>query len=272
MQEIKTEIEIFVSQAISKNASAIIFDPEEEFVFVYFLVNHQLFIIKKYPVENTEEINKTLTDYSNKQIKWGEQDINIFSYTALTNYGFRNIINLIPKDIMKDEIMTKNYKSEIVRDINRMIPPTSFTNRNVENLREMIRKRSKKKIEELKKIFEKNQMNNFEGLFTPDFDIKPNFPRKYTTSLIGEWMGIPYIDLEEIDINPISFSKFKKEDCQKFKALPFQIDNQSIKTAFFDPQDKKIIKEIEKISKYKVAPYISPEEDIKVVIEKKFKH
>lgn len=255
MEKIKIEIEVLLHQAVSNKARAVIFDAEEEDIYCYFLTHDELQEIKKLPKDYYEYIIKEVNKLEKQKYSWGESDFLMLNYSTLTNFGERLVLQLIEQDKANNDSALKEVKINITRDINKFLPATSLTHKNVINLIKLIKKYSPFKTQKLHNLMHHAGLGG---------EIKIGLPKKQITSIIGSWLEVPYIDLEEVQINEDVLKILPKEVCMNLKAVPFKIEQDVLFIAMFDPLDKDSAREIENIVKKNIKLFISAEEDIRM--------
>lgn len=257
----KIEIEVLISEALASKMRAVVFVPEEEEIFCYFLTPQDLLEIRKIPKDFYDCIQKEINIFSGKTYNWGESVFYVLSHSSCTSFGQRLVIEFLPENIAKDDLSLKDIKSKIIKDINKFLPATSLTHKNVANLMKLVRKYSPFRTKKL------GELMSEEGLGE---EIKLSLPRKLITLVLGRWLDVPYVDLEEAEIDDEILKKISKEACLSLMAVPFGIENNKLCVAMFDPLDKFTQRAVGEASGMDIKPFIAPEGDIRITLEEKY--
>jgi diguanylate cyclase (GGDEF)-like protein len=82
-------------------------------------------------------------------------------------------------------------------------------------------------------------------------------------------LGVPYISLKDIVLSPRLARLFSDEYIRMHGVLPFDLRDKTLCLAMIDPFDLHTIDDIERITGYRVSPYITLEEEFSEFLEKK---
>lgn len=78
---------------------------------------------------------------------------------------------------------------------------------------------------------------------------------------------VPYVDLNEVHVDPNILKNLTKELAQKYRAVPFALANGSLNIAMSDPNNIQVIDFIEKKSGLPITVYLATDEGIDKVID-----
>jgi hypothetical protein len=263
---------------------AILFDPEEEECFIYFYDESDMKSHTTLSRDTWSTLIEYLKSLNGAQAEIGDVMYHIVLIISFSNFGERvsAIVHRLDgdcRDSVKEE--TKKY----IRALNRLKPPTSLTNLNRKHLIDFIRKYKERAESGLFATLIKNGMvegsvkercmaGSRETQLPLDemaltFGV---FPRKKLTEIISQWIGMPYIDIEEESVDTELLKLAGREFCASLRVLPYRAADGEIFCAAADPMDRAIIAEVEKKFDCRAKLYLSAEEDIRALTEDLFKH
>ena len=93
---------------------------------------------------------------------------------------------------------------------------------------------------------------------------------KEVTEVIGKEMGVPFIDLDEVEIDPELARAIPEHLAQRYKVIPVGQENNKLALAMVDPLNVFAIDDIRLITGFDIEPMISTEESIMRAINKQF--
>ncbi|HPZ08914.1 MAG TPA: type IV-A pilus assembly ATPase PilB [Candidatus Eremiobacteraeota bacterium] len=93
---------------------------------------------------------------------------------------------------------------------------------------------------------------------------------KEVTEVIGKEMGVPFIDLDEVEIDPELARAIPEHLAQRYKVIPVGQENNKLALAMVDPLNVFAIDDIRLITGFDIEPMISTEESIIRAINKQF--
>jgi len=93
---------------------------------------------------------------------------------------------------------------------------------------------------------------------------------KEVTEVIGKEMGVPFIDLDEVEIDPELARAIPEHLAQRYKVIPVGQENNKLALAMVDPLNVFAIDDIRLITGFDIEPMISTEESILRAINKQF--
>lgn len=86
----------------------------------------------------------------------------------------------------------------------------------------------------------------------------------------AEMVGIPFVDLEEVNIDNETLNKIPQDTAKTYMAVPFEEGQSAIKVAMKDPLDLQKVKYLEGFLAKKVEAFYADEESINRVIDTKY--
>lgn len=93
---------------------------------------------------------------------------------------------------------------------------------------------------------------------------------KEVTEVIGKEMGVPFIDLDEVEIDPELARAIPEHLAQRYKVIPVGQENNKLALAMVDPLNVFAIDDIRLITGFDIEPMIATEESILRAINKQF--
>ena len=93
---------------------------------------------------------------------------------------------------------------------------------------------------------------------------------KEVTEVIGKEMGVPFIDLDEVEIDPALETTVPEHLAQRYKVIPVGQENGKLAIAMVDPLNVFAIDDIRLITGFDIEPMIATEESIVRAINKHF--
>jgi len=93
---------------------------------------------------------------------------------------------------------------------------------------------------------------------------------KEVTEVIGKEMGVPFIDLDEVEIDPELARAIPEHLAQRYKVIPVGQENNKLALAMVDPLNVFAIDDIRLITGFDIEPMIATEETILRSINKQF--
>jgi len=83
-------------------------------------------------------------------------------------------------------------------------------------------------------------------------------PFDFLLEQLAQAWGVGFVDLKVSDVNPESLRLVREEYARARTLVPFDRGDGQLKVAMWDPRDRKIIAEIERMAGLRVVPYLAP--------------
>lgn len=83
------------------------------------------------------------------------------------------------------------------------------------------------------------------------------FNERYLYELIGDAIKIPYVNLRKRRIDPEAIACLDAKIADEVQAIPFSLDNETLKIAFVDPRNQANIETVQANVKYKFKPFMT---------------
>lgn len=90
---------------------------------------------------------------------------------------------------------------------------------------------------------------------------------KKVAETIANELGLQFIELSKIDIDPTAVSLINEEIARKYTVIPFKLEEDVLKVAIADPTNVFAIDDLELITGLKIEAYVAPESEILNAIE-----
>ncbi|MFH1797722.1 MAG: ATPase, T2SS/T4P/T4SS family [Candidatus Omnitrophota bacterium] len=91
------------------------------------------------------------------------------------------------------------------------------------------------------------------------------------TRLLSTRLGVAYVDMKDITIDPKVMETIPEDECVKLNVLPLYVVSDVLTVVMANPLDTKAIDEIQSISGLKVRPAISSINDLREAVRKHYK-
>ncbi len=87
-------------------------------------------------------------------------------------------------------------------------------------------------------------------------------PLGFILERVAEAWGVGFIDLKTSDVNPEALPMLAEEYARKNTLLPFDVKDDELHVAMWDPRDRRVIDEIQQTTRRTVVPFLAPESAI----------
>lgn len=266
------------------SSNAILFDPEEEECFIYFYDDEEMKNRASMDRSTWSSQIEYLKSLNCSQVTIGDTQYRIALIISFSNFGERiSVIFQLLEGDYRDSI--KEETKKFIRILNRLKPPTSLTNLNRRHIIEFIRRYKQRAESGLFAMLLKNNMldgparekclakSRETGLALDETAISTGvFPRKKLAEIIAQWVGIPYVDIEEESVDTEVLVLAGRELCTSLRVLPYRFVDNEVFCAASDPLDERVKEAVEKKFEKRARMYLSAEEDIRALTEELFKH
>ncbi|MFP4496835.1 MAG: hypothetical protein ACLFQV_01390 [Vulcanimicrobiota bacterium] len=271
-KQIRESIDKYVSKADIKT-SCLFFDPQETKCFAYLLNDDEAILLDSFPVEGWKNALENLKQINNKQIEAGQNKYTSFTSLLFTNLGERVALVLShPSESGEEKLLEK--KRRAIRLINRHKPATALTNKNIENLLTVFEENKDRDLKKFYAILVEDEVFTKEEMVELEKDqnlrtiLEKPVSRKQMVKSLARWLGATYTDVELLKINEEVARKIPEEKAREMKILPYSLENNNIKVAYWKPFDRETVKFIEQYFDNDIFPVMSSEEDIRYELEK----
>ena len=88
------------------------------------------------------------------------------------------------------------------------------------------------------------------------------FPFGFLLEQLAQTWGVGFIDLKISDVRPESLRAVREEYARAHTLVPFDRQDQQLRVAMWDPRDRRIIHEVERMTGLRVVPYLAPARSI----------
>lgn len=92
---------------------------------------------------------------------------------------------------------------------------------------------------------------------------------KKIAEFLSKQYGVPFVDLKEIQVDDKILSLIPQEMMQKFLAVPFDREGQTLKVAIADPSNVYAMEELRFLTGFNIKPYVAVESAIREFLEKR---
>jgi type IV pilus assembly protein PilB len=87
--------------------------------------------------------------------------------------------------------------------------------------------------------------------------------------LLSRQYGVPYVDLNEIEIDESAVDALSTELCKKYNVVPFARHGKTLKVAITDPSNAYALEELRFVSGFNMEPYVTVESSMDSFIKKR---
>src|SRR3989338_3320676 len=87
-------------------------------------------------------------------------------------------------------------------------------------------------------------------------------PVNFILTHVAEMWGVGFVDLRVSDVKPEALALPAEEDARQHVLLPFDVEDDRLNVAMWNPRDRQAIDEIERTTRHRVVPYLAPESAI----------
>jgi len=84
-------------------------------------------------------------------------------------------------------------------------------------------------------------------------------PFGFLMEQLAQAWGLGFIDLKINDVRPEALGAVPEEYARRHALVPFTREDTQLHVAMWDPRDRRVIDEIERMSRLRVTPYLTPE-------------
>src|SRR3990167_815326 len=84
-------------------------------------------------------------------------------------------------------------------------------------------------------------------------------PITFILTHVAEMWGVGFVDLRVSDVKPEALALLAEEYSRQHVLLPFDVEDDRLHVAMWNPRDRQAIDEIERTTKHGVVPYLAPE-------------
>lgn len=265
--------EFFVAQR--DRYLAILFDPEEEECFVYYYDNKEMHEVRRISRSLWDTRVGALKALEMKTVTLLDKVYLCGLLLSFSDFGERISVIFHQAD-QGARASIKEQEKACIKLINTLKPATSLTEMNKKHLIEFVEKHAAHVQARLPDIMLS------EGLITRNFMEeaerishesgqsvesvllrKGGFPRKRISLVIGMWVGVPYVDIEEEKIDLSLFQKADPSFCQVHRLIPFREEESELLVTAAFPFIDSPLADLARIFNKKVSLHISAEGDIR---------
>ena len=87
-------------------------------------------------------------------------------------------------------------------------------------------------------------------------------PLNFILGHVAELWGVGFVDLRVSDVKPEALALLSEEYARQHVLLPFELEDDRLHVAMWNPRDRQAIDEIERTTRRKVVPHLTPESAI----------
>jgi len=84
-------------------------------------------------------------------------------------------------------------------------------------------------------------------------------PVNFILTHVAEMWGVGFVDLRVSDVKPEALALLSEEYARQHVLLPFDVEDDRLHVAMWNPRDRQAIDEIERTTRHRVVPYLAPE-------------
>lgn len=262
-----------LDRCLAEGCRALLLDPEEEETRYFAVFEDHLEEIGRGPVAGHTALLTLLDSCRGGAITVGALRYRLEMFKSFNEFGDRLTVQFFEESRFSgDEIMERRQSN--IRLVNRLKPATSLTAKNETDIYEAIRRNPRERsfADVLKDdgILSEEQIGRVEAGDGYELRLLQGniFPRKVAALALARYLGVDYIDVEEVHFSKEAARLLDKEWELKNQVVPFAQDGQDLKVAMMDPTDAALVETIQERTGCKVRPYLSAAQDILVMVHK----
>lgn len=267
--ELPEPIRRALAAAIASDAHALLLDPEEFECQLCTIGPGGIEVIGECPLDDYHLAHRALQLLDRDRLVSGEKMCRVQLFTAVTDLGRRNVLQLFDPTL-DPEIVTERRKGN-VRTINRLRSGTSLTRHNRKRLLATLERAGEREGPP----FRERLLNA--GLIADDApdDLTSLIqtcvmPRKAVSRVLGEYLGIPFVDVEE-SVPRTHGPLLERDQIVEWEAIPVGEEDDAVIVAMADPTDEATLERIKAHLGRPVVVRVAAATDIRVATEKIFR-
>ncbi|MBM3462927.1 MAG: hypothetical protein FJX76_12570 [Armatimonadetes bacterium] len=263
--------------ALTSKAHALLYDPEEYTCIVCTLGNGQVQQVAECSLDGYRESREPLASLDGRLLRFDETVYRVQTYHAVTDLGQRIVLQFFQPE-WDGEIVTERRKAN-VRLLNRLRPGTSLSRHNRETLLGAVKRAGTRPPPT---FLERLAREGFvpEALAREDLSDdqklervlrREALPRKAMARILGEYLGIPFTDVEENVPRREHGQLFSVKQVLQWEAIPCAVEDDTVHVAVADPTDSETAEQIRNHLGRPVAWRVAAATDIRLAADKIFK-
>jgi len=262
---------------IRDGARGILVDPEDEETRVFAFYEDRIAELGRCDVNSHAELLTRLNLLRGGAVGAHGVRYRIETFNSLSDFGDRMVLNFLEEGRYNDEEILQRRR-ENIRLINKLKPATSLTRKNVLDMHGCVGRNPRETpfFDVLIKdeLITPADVERTKGAADPLMELMQQvvMPRKAAAAALAHYLGVPYIDVEEVSLDKSLARRLDKEYKLKKQCIPYSHDEKgTCKVAMMDPTDTELIAELKDRLGMEIDPVCSAAQDIMVVVGKAHK-
>lgn len=271
--KIPAAVSTHLDRCLTDGCRALLLDPEEEETRFFAVFEDHLEEIGRAPVSGHAALLSLLDSTKGGAITVGALRYRLEMFKSFNEFGDRLTVQFFEESRFSGEEIMERRQANI-RLVNRLKPATSLTAKNEADIYATIqrnpRERSFAQVLQADGALTEEQIAKVEPGDEYELRLLQHniFPRKVAALSLAHYLGVEYVDVEEVHFSKEAARLLDKEWELQNQVVPFAQDGQDLKVAMMDPTDTAVVAAIEERTGCKVRPFLSAAQDILVMVHK----
>ncbi len=262
---------------IRDGARGVLVDPEDEETRVFAFYEERIAELGRCDVKGHSELLTRLNTLRGGAVGAHGVRYRIETFNSLSDFGDRMVLNFLEEGRMNDEEILQRRR-ENIRLINKLKPATSLTRKNVLDMHGCVGRNPREKsfpdVLIKDELITQADVDRCKEAADPLLELMQQvvLPRKAAAAALAHYLGVPYIDVEEVSLDKGLARRLDKEYKLKKQVIPFSHDEKgTAKVAMMDPTDAALIADLKERLGMEIEPVCSAAQDIMVMVGKAHK-